>query len=75
MRRTEVTIIYELTPEERADEHILHSVIENDLSFFNSIDQPYFIWECVKQTQKHRMQFDANYNVYYAKVHYEKRAA
>lgn len=75
MRRTEVTILYELTPEERADDHSLQAVIENDLRFFNDIDKPMFIWECVRQTPKHRMQFDAGYNTYYAKVHYEKRTA
>ena len=75
MRRTEVTIRYELTPEERENSRALDGVIEGDLAFFNDIDRPLFVWECVRRTSKHQMQFDANYNVYYAKVHYEKRPA
>lgn len=62
MREVEKTVVYELTPEERED-----ATFEKELIY--QIGQG---WEAVDIPYKNRMQFDANYNRYYAKVTYER---
>lgn len=60
--------MYELTPEERESDTFLPKLIKSEL------DNMLGSWRVVKQTPKHRMQFDAGYNSYYAKVCYERTA-
>lgn len=64
MREIAKTIQYELTPEEQLDGVMLESAIR--LLTYNGE------WMVVSQTPKHRMQFDANYNRYYATVIYHR---
>ena len=62
MREVEKTITYELTPEERED-----CTLENEM-----LNQARNGWDAVKIPRKTQMEFDANYNTYYAKVTYDR---
>jgi hypothetical protein len=62
MREVEKTILYELTPEERDNCTLEDEMIRMDQQG----------WKVVTFPRKQRMHFDANYNSYYAKVHYER---
>jgi hypothetical protein len=64
MRIVEEKITYELSPEEREAGIILESEIR--LKTYNGK------FEVERQTPKGKMQFDANYNSYYAQVTYRR---
>jgi hypothetical protein len=68
MRIMEITMVVELTPDER-EENAIDLIIENRLE---DLQRGGTKWEMVKKTKKERMQFDVNYNAYYAKVKFER---
>lgn len=57
-----MTIVYELTPEEREN-----ATLEDEM-----LKMARDGWDAVSIPRKNRMEFDANYNTYYAKVKYER---
>ena len=62
MREVKKVVTYELSPQERENATLEDKMILEARNGWDAVDIP----------RKHKMEFDANYNKYYAKVKYER---